>query len=146
MPAVSEAINEDAPEPPARAAVPGVVLAAAILLALGGGLAALTALVNGHWQTLGEQFSYGFTVVWGGLNVLLAHQLYRGRRWARTVVLVLCGIGVVLGVVRTIGGGARGVQLVAWPIIYAALLCTRPARSWFAAGRPARDPEPGPEP
>jgi hypothetical protein len=141
MPSVSETVNEGKP----RGSVPGVVLAAAILLALGGGLVALTGLANGPWRTLGEQLTSGFAIGWGGVNVFLAYHLYKGRRWAWIVVLVLCALGVVLGVIRTVGSGARGVQTVVWPIVYAALLLTRPARSWFTAGRPAPPPEPAPQ-
>jgi hypothetical protein len=136
MLAMSETVNEHTPEVPRRRPVPGVVLATVVLLYVGGGLVVLTALVNGHWKTLAEQLTNGSAVGFGALNIVLAYHLYKRRRWARTTVLVLCGIGVALGIVRVIGAGARGVQSVVWPIVYAVLLSTPRARAWFAGADP----------
>lgn len=52
---------------------------------------------------------------------------------ARRAVLVLCG--VALAVIRLFGSGvSSAVGTLAWPVVYAILLNTDTARSWFRAG------------
>jgi|SRR6266536_3877388 hypothetical protein len=135
MPPVPEQVDESMPEQPPRPAVPGVVLAAVILLYVGGGLIVLSGLIGGSWHTLGEQLTNGIAVGFGALDIVLGYHLYKGRRWAWITVLVLCGIGVALGIVRVVGGGSRAIQTLVWPVVYAALLNTPSARAWFAATR-----------
>jgi hypothetical protein len=113
-----------------RANMPGTVLAASILLYIGGGLTVVYALAG---LGSGPLRAAGYTV-YGLMYVGLGWAVGHRKRWARRVVLVLCGIGVLLAVLRFIGGGiGTGVSSLAWPVVYAVLLMTDSARAWFAA-------------
>jgi hypothetical protein len=118
-----------------RASVPGAVQAAAILLYIGGALTVLFALTGLTSASLGRLLWTGAYVLFGLLYLGLARAVQRGRRWARRVVLVLCGVGVVLAGIRLFGSGASSaVGTLAWPVVYAILLNTDTARSWFRSG------------
>lgn len=68
----------------------------------------------------------------GGLFLGLAWAVQRGRPWARITVLALCGVGFALALIRFFTAGpATAVRDLAWPVVYAILLNTRTARSWF---------------
>ncbi|SCG66997.1 hypothetical protein [Micromonospora inositola] len=128
--------HDHQPEPggrPPAGKAPGPVLAAAILLYVGGGLTLLYGLV-------GNRVSGGFSgllppwalVLYGLLYVGLGWGVQHGRRWARRTVLVLCGVGVALAAVKLAAGGkASAVVDLLWPLVYVALLCTEAARDWF---------------
>jgi hypothetical protein len=74
-------------------------------------------------------------VLLGLLYLGLARAVQRGRRWARRAVLVLCGLGVALAAIRLFGSGlSSAVGALAWPVVYAILLNTDTARSWFRTG------------
>jgi hypothetical protein len=116
----------------AHAAAPGTVQAAAILLYVGGGLTILVALTS-----LGSSLvRAGVYLLLGVFYLGLARAVQLGRRWARRAVLALCVVGVALAVVRLIGSGvSSAVGTLAWPVVYAILLSTDSARSYF---RPER--------
>src|SRR5262249_16040380 len=116
-------------QPPARRAVPGTVLATGILLGVAGGLTVLNTLVQ-FGGGLAAALAKGFYLAQGLLSLLLAYYIYRAKRWARSTMLVLCAIGIVLGVIRVIGGGSRGVVALASPLVYVVLLYTPSARAW----------------
>ena len=130
--------NEPQQEPadtPRRASAPGTVQAAAILLYVGGGLILVFTLAG-----LGSEAPLRSTayVLFGLLYVGLAYAVHRGRRWARRVVLVLCTLGVALAGIRLVATGvSEAVSTLAWPMVYAILLSTAPARAWFHQNRPA---------
>jgi hypothetical protein len=125
-------------DPPAGATVPATVLAASILLYVGGALTFVYALAGvrtgGLVRGLLPSSAYA---AYGLLYVGLGWAVGRRRRWARRTVLVLCGIGVALALVRLVAGGfAAAVPGLAWPVVYAVLLSTDSARSWFRATPP----------
>jgi len=122
---------------PQQVPAPGTVQAAAILLYVGGAFTVLFALTGLGSGTLGGLLRSGAYALLGILYVGLARAVQRGRRWARRTVLVLCGFGIALAVVRLFASGASSaVGTLAWPAVYAILLNTETARSWFrAAGR-----------
>jgi dolichol kinase len=122
MPVVSS------PEMPARPSPPGTVLAAAILLYIGGGLAILSGVIGLGRSAL--LFAL-LNLVLGALYVGLARAVQTGRSWARTVVLVLSGLAIAVALVRLVAGGPGAIGALAWPIAYAVLLCTDSARAWF---------------
>lgn len=108
--------------------VPGVVVAAAILLGLVGGLVLMGALLRGAW---------GSGATWGAIGVgagylALAFYLYRGRRWAWIVALVLAGIGIGLGLLELTTRLQSGLTALASGAVYAALLTVPSARRYFA--------------
>jgi TRAP-type C4-dicarboxylate transport system permease small subunit len=118
-----------------HASAPGTVQAAAILLYVGGALTVLFALTGLTSGTLGGLVRTGTHVLLGLLYLGLARAVQRGRRWARRAVLVLCGIGVALAGIRLFGSGvSSAVGTLAWPVVYAILLTTDSAQSWFRAG------------
>jgi cell division protein FtsW (lipid II flippase) len=136
MPAVSspEGQPSDA-DGSQRASAPGVVLAAAILLYVGGGLTVLSALTGLMSGTVGSLLRSGVYALLGLLYVGLARAVQRGRRWARRTVLVLCVLGIALAGIRLFGSSlSSAVGALVWPAIYAILLSTETARSWFRAG------------
>ncbi|GAA3340022.1 hypothetical protein GCM10020358_26000 [Amorphoplanes nipponensis] len=121
------------PLPAARAAAPGAVQAAAILLYVGGGLTVVFALA-GLGSGAARSTAY---MVYGLFYVGLAYGVQRGRRWARRAVLVLCAVGVALaGILLVTSGVSSAVSTVAWPLVYAILLSTDTARAWFRRDRP----------
>jgi hypothetical protein len=123
------------PDASPRASAPGTVQAAAILLYVGGALTVLFALTGLTSGTLGGLLRFGAYVLLGLLYLGLARAVQRGRRWARRAVLVLCGVGVALAGIRLFGSGvSSAVGALAWPVVYAILLNTDTARSWFRAG------------
>jgi hypothetical protein len=142
MPAVSSPDQEREPEGhpshadrSRRASAPGTVQAAAILLYVGGALTVLFALTGLTAGTLGSLLRSGAYVLLGLLYLGLARAVQRGRRWARRAVLVLCGLGVALAAIRLFGSGlSSAVGALAWPVVYAILLNTDTARSWFRTG------------
>jgi hypothetical protein len=108
--------------------VPGVVIAAAVLLGFGGGLAVLGALLRGAW---------GSGVTWAAIGIgagylALAFYLYRGRRWAWLVTLVLSGIGIGLGLLQLSAGARSGLTALGAAVLYTVLLTLPPARRYFA--------------
>ncbi|GIF53697.1 hypothetical protein DFJ67_5979 [Asanoa ferruginea] len=116
------------PEVPARPSPPGTVLAAAILLYIGGGLAILSGVIGlGRWPLLFALLN----LLLGALYVGLARAVQTGRSWARTIVLVLSGLAIAVALVRLVTGGPGAIGALAWPIAYAVLLCTDSARAWF---------------
>jgi hypothetical protein len=125
MPGMSE------PKATAPRSVPGVVLAAAILLGLGGSLALLGAVLRGAWSSGATWLALGS----GGLYVALAYYLYRGNRWAWLVTLVLCGIGLGLGLLQIASGVRNGLVTAAASVLYAVLLTVPPARKFFVRAR-----------
>jgi hypothetical protein len=148
MPCVSDSLDSgDQPpgeipvaSPSAGAAVPGTVLATAILLGIGGVLTVVYALAGvnsgGYMRRLLPSWGYA---LYGLLYVWLGWAVRRGRPWARRVVLVLCGIGAALALLRVFfAGPAAAVTDLAWPAVYAVLLNTESARSWFKTVRRRR--------
>jgi len=141
MPAVSSPDQESDPEgqpshadASRRASAPGAVRAAAILLYVGGALTVLFALTGLTSGTLGSLLRSGAYVMLGLLYLGLARAVERGRRWARRAVFVLCGVGVALAGIRLFGSGvSSAIGTLAWPVVYAILLNTDTARSWFRA-------------
>ena len=116
--------------PASHAPAPGTVQAAAILLYVGGALTALVALT-----AFGSPLRAGVYLLLGALYLGLARAVQLGRRWARRAVLALCLVGVALAVIRLIGSGvSSAVGTLAWPVVYAILLNTDTARSYFAPG------------
>ncbi|MEV0715114.1 hypothetical protein [Asanoa sp. NPDC050611] len=114
---------------------PGPVLAASILLYVGGGLTVLGALVS---LPSGSPLRSALYAVYGLLYVGLGEAVRRGRRWARRAVLALCAVAVALAVARLFGGGVfAALSSLVWPTVYAVLLSTPEARSWFARHQPA---------
>jgi len=122
------------------------VQATAILLYAGGAITLLSALVG---AVRGRPAALVYAVL-GALYLLLARKIQLGRPWARRTVLVLCVIGLALGLLRLAAAGSQGAlwsvgsQGALWsvgsPVVYAVLLFTPPARAWFR--RP--DPPAGP--
>jgi len=113
------------------------VQATAILLYAGGAITLLSALVG---AVRGRPAALLYAVL-GALYLLLARKIQLGRPWARRTVLVLCVIGLALGLLRLAAAGPQGaLWSVGSPVVYAVLLFTPPARAWFR--RP--DPPAGP--
>ena len=111
--------------------------ATAILLYAGGAITLLSALVG---AVRGRPAALVYAVL-GALYLLLARKIQLGRPWARRTVLVLCVIGLALGLLRLAAAGPqRALWSVGSPVVYAVLLFTPPARAWFR--RP--DPPAGP--
>jgi ABC-type enterochelin transport system permease subunit len=104
------------------------VLAAAILLYVGGGLTTLSALIAVVRGILLPPLLF---LLLGVLYLGLARAVQRGRPWARPVVLVLSGLGIAVAVVGLVVGGLGAIGGLAWPIAYAVLLSTDSARAWF---------------
>jgi len=114
------------------------VQATAILLYAGGALRLLSALVGLDTTTLGGQLNAIFSVLFGTLYLVLARQLQLRRRWARTAVFVLCGIGLALGLLRLAGAGRQAALFsIASPLVYLILLLTPSTREWFRQEPPA---------
>jgi hypothetical protein len=108
--------------------VPGVVVAAAVLLGLGGALAVLGAFLRGAW---------GSGVTWAAIGIgagylALAFHLYRGRRWAWLVTLVLSGIGIGLGLLQISAGARTGLTSLGAAVLYTVLLTLPASRRYFA--------------
>jgi hypothetical protein len=102
---------------------PGTVLAATILLYAGGALTALYGLAGVR------NIVY---LPFGLLYVMLGWAVSKRKRWARYTVLVLCALGAAVGIIRLVGTGQpAAIGSLAWPVIYAVLLCTPSARAWF---------------
>lgn len=111
-----------APEKP-----PVVIQVFVILLYIGGGLVVLSALTrvwHSPLQAVALAVGLGY--------LLLARKVWLGRRWARILMLVLCGVGMVkAALVLGFGGGlVEAVSALAWPVVYAVLLNTKDARAW----------------
>ncbi|MEV4619529.1 hypothetical protein AB0J74_12570 [Asanoa sp. NPDC049573] len=122
-------------ERPAHATPPGTVLAAAILLYVGGGLTALAAVVGLARGPLLVSLIY---LPLGALYLALGRAVQTGRPWARVAVLVLCGLGIAFALVRLVASGpAEALSGLAWPVVYAILVNTESARAWFRQDRPA---------
>jgi cell division protein FtsW (lipid II flippase) len=122
------------PPVPVPAEVPGIVLAMTILLCVGGVLTIVNALAQSDSSSFVDtslpSWSY---VLYGLISIGLGLAIHRRQRWARVVVLVLCGIGVLLALIRLGGSGlAATVNALAWPLVYVLLLNTASARRWFA--------------
>ncbi len=124
---------------PRRRSAPGVVQATAILLYVGGSLTVLFALTGIRSATAGDLLRSGAYLFLGVSYLGLARGVQRGRRWARRTILVLCGIGVVLAGVRLASGMSSVAGTLAWPVVYAILLNTGAARSWFRSAGLGRD-------
>jgi hypothetical protein len=135
----AEQSNDPPQQPPAdsprRASAPGAVQAAAILLCVGGGLTVVFALAGLGSGALLRSAAYAlYGLLWLGLG----YAVHGGRRWARRAVLVLCTVGAALAGIRlVVSGVSEGISALAWPLVYAILLSTTPARAWFHRDRPA---------
>jgi hypothetical protein len=142
MSAVSSPDQEPEPEDrpsqadvPRRASAPAPVQAAAILLYVGGALTALFALTGLMSGASGALLRSAAYLLLGLLYLGLARAVQQGRRWARRAVLVLCGAGAALAGIRLVSSGLpSAVGAFAWPVVYAVLLNTGTARSWFRDG------------
>jgi hypothetical protein len=112
---------------PGRASPPAVIQVFVILLYIGGGLVVLAALTR-VWHSPVQLV----TLAIGLGYLLLARKVQLGRRWARILMLVLCGIGVVKAAfVFAFGPGVvEAVSALAWPVVYVILLNTKDARAW----------------
>jgi peptidoglycan/LPS O-acetylase OafA/YrhL len=98
---------------------------------VGGGYTALTGIAG---AASGAVVHSALLAAYGALFAGLGFAVSKRRRWARNVVLVLCGIGAALGLVTIIGGSpTTGLGRLAWPLVYAILLLSSSARVWFAA-------------
>lgn len=132
------------PEParPAGASqAPGPVLAAAILLYVGGALTMLSGLSGARSSgVVSRMLPPAVLVLYGVFYLLIARGVQQGRRWARTTALVLAGLGVAIGALRAVAAGpAAGALELAWPIVYLILLNTAAARAWFRRPQPPRE-------
>lgn len=119
--------------------VPGVITALSVLLFVGAGVLALSALVQaiGHDLTgTLRAVEYGAFAV---LYLVLGLTIRRGRRWARVVLIVLCVLGLLLAVPAILGSPQGALVRVGSSVIYLVLLGTREARDWFRP-RPTADP------
>ena len=120
---------------PPAVSPPGSVQAATILLYVGGGLTvlyAMTSLLSGSASGTRAAVSAATGLVFIGLAIAMRQR----RSWARRVVLILCGTGVALAGVSLIEAGVpTALSALGWPVVYAILLNTAPARAWFR--RPA---------
>lgn len=86
--------------------MPGVVLAAAILLAFSGGMVILSVAAGSSTGGLLGAVLPGWAYALCGLMYLgLAGGVYRGLRWARTATVVLCWVGILVAVVHYFGAG-----------------------------------------
>src|SRR3954469_20760227 len=88
------------PARPPRPPAPGTVQAAAILLYVGGALTVLVALTGLASGTTAGLIRAGIYLLLGVAYLSLARAVQLGRRWARRAVLILCGVGAALAVVR----------------------------------------------
>lgn len=135
------AVPSEQPEParPAGAGQPpGPVLAAAILLYLGGAFTVLSGLTGARSSGLVSRLlPPAVLVLYGLFYLLIGWGVQRGRPWARTTALVLAGLGVAIGAVRAVAAGpAAGAAELAWPIVYLILFNTAAARAWFRRPQP----------
>jgi len=131
----SEPQQQPPADTPRRAPAPGAVQALVILLYVGGGLTVVLTLARLGSDTPLQSTAY---VLFGLVYVGLAYAVQRGRRWARRTVLVLCTLGVAVAGIRLVATGlSAAISTLAWPMIYAILLSTAPARAWFHQDRPA---------
>ena len=106
-----------------------------ILLYVGGGLTVVITLTRLGSEALPRCTAH---VLFGLLYVGLAYAVQRGRRWGRRAVLVLCTLGVAVAGIRLVATGvSEAISTLAWPMIYAILLSTAPARAWFHQDSPA---------
>ncbi|MFI7546300.1 hypothetical protein [Actinoplanes sp. NPDC049599] len=128
---MSSSDQHDDATPARRASAPGSVQAAAILLYVGGALSVLFALTGLMSASAGglRLAVYGLL---GLLYLGLARAVQMGRRWARRLLLVLCAIGIAAaGLSLAWSSPSAAVGALAWPVVYATLLNTGPARAWF---------------
>ena len=89
--------------------------ATAILLYAGGAITLLSALVG---AVRGRPAALVYAVL-GALYLLLARKIQLGRPWARRTVLVLCVIGLALGLLRLAAAGSQGaLWSVGSPVVY----------------------------
>jgi hypothetical protein len=138
--------GEPAPEHVRRTAPPSVHLVA--LVGYLGGLALLAAGVaaaGGRWYVqdrlgvdvsglTGTGLPTGALLVLGALLAfVLTRKLQRGRRWVRVLVLILAAASIAntLYVGLVTRGQANVLLGLVLPVIYAVLLNTTAARSWF---------------
>jgi hypothetical protein len=101
-------------------------------LYIGGTFTTLSALsgLGAGWSA--GVLRFGGYLLLGLLYLGLGGALQGGKRWGRRAVLVLCGLGVVLAIAHLIAGDTRGgIAALVWPAVYAILLTTESARSWF---------------
>jgi hypothetical protein len=121
-------------KPPQRTppAPPTAVLAAAVALAIAGGLIIVFALIGTPGGGgLAVELPLAVALSYGLAHLAVAWALRIGLPWARRAALVLCAVGIVLALLRMSASPAAGLAELAWPIIYGALVSTRSARRWF---------------
>lgn len=125
-------MSDAQPQPaPAPAPVPGVITALAILLYVGAATLLLSALRFDQQDLAGllRALEYALFSV---LYVVLGLKVRQRRRWARLVLLLLCGWSALLAVTGLIAGNPQtAISRLIWPVTYLVLLNTRVARQWF---------------
>jgi hypothetical protein len=118
--------------PPQPVSPPGIVQATAIILYVGAALVELYGLSRLGSATLGGHLWSGTQMLLGLLYVALARGLQRGWPWARRTVLILCAVGAALAGIKLFGSGVFvAAETLSGPVVYAILLNTETARSWF---------------
>jgi hypothetical protein len=143
---------DDAQVEPVRRSAPASVHLVAIIGYLGGlallaaGVAAGTYALGGHRYVAGQLgvdlsavtgagLAVGALLLFGSLlTLVLARKLQRGRQWVRVLVLALAAVSIA-GTLYDglVGPGTANVLLgLVFPVIYAVLLNTPAARSWFS--------------
>lgn len=125
-------MSEDQRQPaPAPVPVPGIITALAILLYVGAATLGLSAFRFDR-QDLGGILRALEYALFSVLYVVLGLKVRQRRRWARLVLLLLCGWSGLLAVAALIAGSPyTAVTRLIWPVTYLVLLGTRVARQWF---------------
>src|SRR5581483_9851519 len=119
------AMSDGQPQPAAvPLPVPGVITALAILLYVGAATLLLSALRFDHQELSGLLRTLEY-VLFSALYVVLGLKVRQRRRWARLVLLLLCGWSAVLAVAGLFGGSPQlAVTRLIWPVTYVVLLST----------------------
>jgi hypothetical protein len=117
------------------AAPPPLVTVTAVLLYLGAGLIMMYGLfefggLGGGTTSLLPGWG---ELLYGAFYLGLARGLQVGVRWARRVMLALCGIGLGLAPVYAIWIGPQaGAEQAVWPVVFLVLLTRPSVRAWYA--------------
>jgi hypothetical protein len=131
--------NPSAPMPFSTLFRPGTVTAAGVILYIGAALSLIVSCLVfvAADDTSDTSLAMTTAVIYGiaGLgNAVLAFFLMRGKRWARVVTIVLCGIGVLFSLVSVLTGAGSPSSCIgaALNAVVIGLLLSASANEYFS--------------